>query len=335
MEREEILKELRKLKPLNMDQISRIRHTAVQDVLDRIGPEPIMEAYLVNIGIRSLLEPLDYLLISFFLSLIVLSVIHIITFGSHLVEASTADIATATTVGIQVSKEVMAWVTQLGLLVMAETGSLGFSVRNAKRHTKLQELSEKPLNIAQKYFHFDFIAAVLCAILAIIYNVHALTYVNYRATGAQDQFFYAMGWVIGILIPILVIYLGEHFAEMFLELDAARQEALELYYVDVHNWREWKQNPDTFDLEDGVNSYRSFFSTRLVEYYKQNIAPRLKAADVEDVIWTPEVERYLAARERVNMRRMDNLDEIEDFFVQGEGQLPSKESDNLPEPSPS
>lgn len=338
MERDEILKELGKLKSLTMDQIARVRDAAIADVKKQIGDEPVMNNYMVNISIRRLLEPLDYLLIVFFLALIALSVLHIFVFGRHLIEATTSAsefVITGASVGIIIPQQIMAWVTQIGLLVMAETGSLGFSIRNAKRNAKrkdeIDQMQGVVARLVSRYVHFDFFASAICAFLAIVYNVHALTYQNYNSPDAGDQFFYGMGWLIGIFIPILVIYLGEHFAEMFIRLDAARQEALELYYVDIHNWREWNQNPDTFDMQDGVNSYRNFFSNRLVEHYKLHIAPRLK--DVE-VAWSPEVERYLAARERANMRRMNDLDELENFFVQGDKQVsPQPGSENSQQPS--
>jgi len=340
MDRDEILSELRKLKPLTMDQIARIRETAIQDVLGRIGPEPELKSYLTRISLRNLMEPLDYLLVVFLLSLLILSVAHIFIFGGHLVASSyeprPPQLLEGTTAiqPIWFDLVTVALITQIGLLVMAESGSLGFAIRNAKANIRREQLLGRELKFVERYLRLDFIVAVLCAALAIIENVYALTYKNYN--DPNQAFFYAMGWIVGILVPLLVIFLGDHFANLFLKLDAARQEALELFYVDVHNWREWRQNPETFDLDDGINSYRAFFSQRLVEYYRTNIVPRLKdpqTGERLDFQWSPEVERYLAARERVNMRRMDDIEAIEDFFDQGAGESTQETSGSLPAPS--
>lgn len=298
----DVLQALEKIRSLNLDQVRKIAAQAETDVREYLGEEPELSDYLRKVRVTNHLQPLDYMFFLFFIALLLLSVLHIITLGGSLVSATHS--TSNDPVGIVIGRQLEGFITQIALVLMSETGSLGFSIRHSQRKRE-----QKGRGWAKVWGYRDLFASVICAVIAIVANVYALTHaVNIN----QDVFFLVVGWGLGIAIPLLVIYLGEHFADILLRIDSVRQKSIHQYHVDVEAWKRWNMGPETFDSGDGVNNYRNYFNVRLIEYYKKYVFPR-----VEGLVPSADIERALAAREWVNQKRLSDLEGLELFFETG------------------
>ncbi|APU89046.1 hypothetical protein Rctr85_017 [Virus Rctr85] len=306
---EQVIEAIGSLPSLKSDQVATIEKQAKADVVNAVGDEPQRKGFVEQISLRSAFEPNDYIGVALFLTLLLISLTHMIVFTGNLAETAYAAESDAAE-GIVFSLPVWVVSHQLTFFAFSELGVLFFFIRHTMNYLRWSK--EKPEDAAmqryRRWISVSSVAAFACAIVAIVANVTSLTH------GSKTIWETIISVLLGLMIPLLTLILGERAAEILMRYLLEKQQA-DQKWRDAHDrWRRLTADPESY--QEGSANYRRFLARRIVDYYKQHIAPRhsVKAGD-----WTPDMERALAARELAHLRKMDNLEEAIDFF----GQPPS------------
>jgi hypothetical protein len=305
---------LKPIKSLNVSQFTVCQEEARNDVLRRIGEEPRREDFLRQLSWRAVMQPNDIFGVILFLVLLSISLIHMITFTGSLAKAS-FDAVTDTNGGIFLVLQTWVIAHQLAFFAFSELGVLFFYIRHSMGYIRWRDarIAQGEQDVVERdrrhrWFSVASFAAFACAIVAIIANVTSLTH------GIEDAWTLAISGGIGFLIPILTLFLGERAAEILMDYLYAKEKADNEFTAAHTQWQFIRQNPEKFDEQDKLNSYRRYLAGRIVQYYRKNIIPRLEIN--ESFEWTPEMELALAARELARLHRMEDLEAAEAFFMQ-------------------
>lgn len=303
---------IKPLKSLNSDQMDKCVQAARQDVKRHLGEKPERLFYLDQISLKASMMPNDYFGIVLFFVLLLISLIHMLTFTGKLAKDA-FDNASAGNSGIFL--QIQAWVVahQLTFFAFSELGVLFFYIRHVMGYLRWRDemiaagrAEEVEKSRFRRWLSVSSLAAFACAVVAIIANVTSLTY------GAGNIETTLVTGGIGVLIPVLTLFLGERAAEILMDYMYARERAEKTWRASFDRWTLYNERPEQFDEGDRVNSYRKYLANRIVEYYKLYIEPKISPR----LEWTPEIELALAGREMARLRRMENLDAAEAFFTQ-------------------
>jgi hypothetical protein len=302
-----VLETLKLLRSLKADQFAEIKQEAVSDIRHLNGDEPTLALFQRKVSLRRMLEPNDWIGVVLFFILLVLSASHMVTLASKIAKTSLDETALASAALV---RDNWGWVHQLGFFgAFSELGVIFFYVWHYM--TYLRWANDNPETASKagwraRWVSYKSIIALFCTFVSVYANVTSLIK---NADGVATTVVSAF---IGLLIPIMTLFLGERIAEILMKFLYAKRDAEVDFYKALTTWQENNRAPETHP------SYRSALARRIVEYYRSHIAQMcvqrqgivpLKAADV-----TRELARALAAREIAAEKDFSDLDEMIGFF---------------------
>lgn len=344
---QEILNIVNKYPSLNSTQVQKCREETNRQLLTQIGEEPpVLEDFTQYVGeppdkdgylldrswlkdIQSIVIPTDYLMIPILLIMLAISLAHMLSFSGEIAMLSWSEVADNFE-GIYTPLLVWVLVHQIGLFGMSEIGVILFYTANSMDYNKLSEDKKK---VTSKYKTMNFAVALSFALMTIVANVSSLLHRTVQNFSFEQLPVMIVLAAVGILIPVVTMFLGERFAQIILtvinmrekrEQDyfdertrySVRMENARIRYKDaLETWAGYHENLETHP------SYRSRLAMVIAEYYKRNMfyyeGKEKYKLPVED--WTPALERALAARELAHLKRMEDIDEAVNFFSNPEG----------------
>lgn len=319
---QETQEKLAHLRPLKADVLHRLKTDTVEAVYKEMGPRPRASDYVSRERLRewrSYVTPVDIAMLVVFIFIMIISATHQAVFSSILSLSVYFDVPTEmsaqATGGMDLSflpQRLWFIVSHvIGIFFMAETGVIAFAVRNYIRvqdlvtQYKLQGV-DIDLTWRQKWLHPDMLAALLFALIAIIANVYSMVS-HLDASDPQEVFFIVFAGALGIIIPLITIYLGDHFGRLIGNIEVIRRRLQAEYRTDAAEWDRLHADPESHD------SYTGGLRARIGEWYRA-YAPRTKDFP-QDFEWNSYILMVVAAREVARLR--DNDDSFEglvDFF---------------------
>lgn len=325
-------------KGLNSERYSACEVRATERVREYLGQAPEEIKYLSRLGaapsgnftlktgwredILRLSKPQDYgswILIVLFM---LLSATHIIGYGAELANLG-FHVQPDSFSGVRANREWSTIITQLVLVLSGEVGILYFFYRHMRQYLREDE-STRP---SSPLFYFSpniFIAAIFAAI-TITANLYSM--VAHIDADADNYWFWVIsGIVIGVVVPIINVFLGERVTELLneVELDREiriermrdsfndynrrRQEAIHEFNEDLKAYWHLHDNPHEFKV-NSTNSYLSYLAAAIIAYYKQyHRKVKIEGQEIIFSAWTPTFEKMLAAREIAAASVNDDLE---------------------------
>lgn len=229
--------------------------------------------------------------------------------------------------GLIVSRGVWNAIHIIGSMLLTEIGSLLFSVFFFQRVNKLEETDSYWRTILT---YSNLVAAIFLALFSIVVNVLSLAG-PYFARG--DNLSGVFVGLLGALIPIIVLILGEQIYEFLEKVGAERSRRIEIYEKDNQQYLEnlqlaqaryqqalldWSNYRESPVEHPKFNEY--FVQTILAKYSEQGRMYRVnddgKRVTVRipaSIIRSP-VGKLLAARTIASYRKLENVEDMIDFF---------------------
>jgi hypothetical protein len=351
---------LDKFPSLKSAQFDACRETAIGRVVSRLGDRPERSTYheaisapdpkeedflkLSKVGwvkaIRKLADPTDAILPVILFILLLISLMHMLTFAGGIAESSYQASPTPDFRGIWLGRSAWTWLHQIGFFGFSELGVLFFYSRSAIAWRR--SLSDESKKNYRRWLNGNMILAFLCAAITVTANIVSLSHGAITETMLSDGGFIrtinypelVVDVVIGTLVPAITMFLGERISELVLSVLLVREQeqykfrraqvtyeravaqADADYAEALSHWHSIHQDPTTFDLGDGVNSYQVYLAAAIVDYYKRHIRIGERGSKALYDDWTPELQLMLGAREIARMRQMTDLGAaIDGFFT--------------------
>lgn len=306
----------------------------LEDFTQYVGEPPDESKFFLNRSwledIRSIAIPTDYLMIPILLIMLAISLVHMLEFSGSIATLSWSQ-ASEGFEGLSVS--FLAWVLvhQVGLFGMSELGVILFYTANSMEYNRLSD--EDKANHS-KFRNMNFYVAVAFALMTIIANVSSLLHNLVGDFDPGQAPTIAVLASIGLLIPIVTMFLGERFAQLLLQVIETRKERSNDYEEErsryyarlgaarvkhdtaMEKWSRFHSDETTHP------KYLSKFAAVIADYYKRNVKyyEDGQSYTLPKDEWTPILERSLAAREISNMKRMEDIDSAVNFFSEQVGE---------------
>lgn len=352
-----ILELLRLFPSLKSAQIDTCRERVKTRIQNRLGEEPQRDDFVRRVGRKPdesqyftkrdgwfagtrqawsewthTAGPLDLAIIPILGFLLAISLSHMLVWSGIIADAS-YHAAPEDFQGIWLSVTVWMYIHQIGMFGLSEIGVLFFFSRHSLVLKQKEAKGEETPARGKRFANLNFALAVSFALIVVFANVVSLMAGAVREDGSLDIMATIFAFVIGILVPVTTLYLGDRIAELTLDYILARQAKESAYTADLTEWKKRKEsletefsqartnwyalqdNPAMYDEQDGVNSYQRYLAQAIVEYYKKY---RIKLKDDTYTPnfskWTPEFEKWLAGRELAKIASLGDLDSAINFF---------------------
>lgn len=299
----ETLEKLALLRPLKSDVLHRLKQETIDAIYAEMGPRPRLADYMTKERLREWrmnVTPVDWMMLLVLLFIFLISAVNQSVFNAEL---SLKFFYEVTGINFLPGETLYTVIHILGLFFMAETGVIAFAIRNYIR-VQNAEIEGRTLKWWERWLHPDMIVAMVFAIIAIVANTYSM--VAHQDAG-KDGFFVAFGGILGFVIPLITIYLGDHFGRTVSNIIVIKKRLQTEYENAANEWDNLRAHPDEH------SSYLVGLRSRIGEWYR-TYAPRLKdfPADFE---WSDYILMVVAARELARLRQNDDsFDAMIDFF---------------------
>lgn len=269
---------------LKTEQFENLVDTARRFILERrLSVEPTRKQFMQERA--TVITFMDWLMFLLLFVLFIFSVMHIFSWSR--IEAinsyKTMHDTLSVALGVIIPEDIYVKLHQFTVLGVSELGMLVLSMFHLYRlKFEKKEIYGTFVHRLTGYFnrYVFFGLAGACGFVVLSANLHS-----------------GFSPFVSLLIPALTIALSERFAQLFAQIYTTKQEADFEYKTAINTYRRLKAYPE--DHKD----FNKILIGLIVDWYKKH--PKYKELD-----WTPQIERYLAARELHYANNRDNMEGV-------------------------